>query len=138
MSTTPTAERTAEAIEPVITFRVTRLQQHALETATDGGVLCDPDIEAVRSILDQITTPASIHRLLDGGPVSIVLPADEAASVAGAVSAARDAYRARDALNHVQRSGIIRCRATLTVLCKRILDAKPYPCALIAPESEAR
>lgn len=120
--------------KPVISFSVTRLQQDSLELAVSRRVLCDSDIVGVQRILDQITTPMSVHRFFDGGPVRIVLYADEAARGAKAVSAVRDAHSAHGTLNWV--GARIKRAATLTVLHNRITGAVPYP--HLVPEGENR
>lgn len=122
--------------KPAITFRVTRLQNLALSAVVERCVLSDPDIEAVRRILGQVALADSARRLTGEQPVRIVLYADEAARVARAVSAARDAYSAHGALNWT--GGRRQKSATLKVLRDRIIGALPYPYSYIAPESEAR
>ena len=121
--------------KPAITFMVTRLQKLALSAVVERCVLSDPDIEAVRRILGQVTLAAYARRLTDELPARIVLYADEAARVARAVSAAREAYSATGSLNWT--GGRRQKRATLTVLRDRIIGAMPYPYSYIAPEGEA-
>ena len=107
--------------KPTVSFKITSFMTSALRMAVNEGVLCESDTESVQRVFDQITTPEHINRFYDGGPFTIVVYVDEAASLAGAVGAARDAYSTFGPL--ARFGGRRRLKATLTVLRTRIVGA---------------